>query len=902
MRAIAFLMAVATVLSGMSSLLLNAVADTEPNNDSNTAETITAGRWPGRVNATDTDDFYKFNVPGGNIIAVTLATGTSSANDLNLELLSPTKTSMGTIWNIASGTSKTFSHTTSGTAGAQTYYARVNGGSNTYNITLALTPQNDSGTGGDAPDAITSPPLVPSGVDHTGWIGDDDDDDFFAFQVAAGATFAINFTPGTASTEALDFAIFNPTKDSLQTLYSVNPGVTSSISYTTKGSAGDRTFFLKAGGAGTNPNNYTYRITIIPQNDAGTGKDAGDIITGANPTPVAIGPVIQGYLADEDISDFFNFTVPAGNTFFITMTTGVLTTATLDFYIFSPAPAQTKIASVYDLKPGVTETYLYTAKGSAGDRSFYLEASGGGYENGYTFNISLAAQDDASIGRDAGDALTAPTPAAAGTPFSGLVADEDTDDFFNFTVPAGNTFTVEFTTGSISDASLTFNIYRPDKNNLKSIYSLKAGLTESYSYTTNGAGGDKTYYVHADGNGYRNTYTMKITLTPQNDAGLGKDAGDDLEHTTPLVAGNYTGYLADLDANDYYSVVLGTGQEMNVTLLVGTNTSTALTFTVYSPTKTVVKTIYSIGAGLSGWVRVGPVTAPSTYYMQVGGSGYTNDYSLSVQVFTPPPPPAVVILVPAAGATIEGYAIALSGTVESIAGISKVELSTTNTTYSTWAPATLSGTSWSASTFGTIGSNTVYVRATDIDGRVGYASVAVTVKASSGGGGGGGGPAGPVIATVGKVSSTTAEVNWVPSVMSDFSRYEVYRATKADFSDKVMAANLTSKSTSTYKVTGLKSDTQYYLRVDTVATNGTRYPSAAVQAKTAAGVSGGTGTTTTTSTSSAASQELMIVYILAIVLVVCIVGVAIILIRKPKPPMPQPYYPQQQTQMYMPPP
>ncbi|MBD3193171.1 MAG: hypothetical protein GF308_21235 [Candidatus Heimdallarchaeota archaeon] len=51
-----------------------------------------------------------------------------------------------------------------------------------------------------------------------------------------------------------------------------------------------------------------------------------------------------------------------------------------------------------------------------------------------------------------------------------------------------------------------------------------------------------------------------------DDAGSGEDAGDSFEKATPIVAGNYTGYITTRDEYDYYKISLESGDEIQITL------------------------------------------------------------------------------------------------------------------------------------------------------------------------------------------------------------------------------------------------------------------------------------------------------------------------------------------------
>ncbi|MDG6228908.1 MAG: hypothetical protein QCH96_02965, partial [Candidatus Thermoplasmatota archaeon] len=61
-------------------------------------------------------------------------------------------------------------------------------------------------------------------------------------------------------------------------------------------------------------------------------------------------------------------------------------------------------------------------------------------------------------------------------------------------------------------------------------------------------------------------YTMSITISSQNDAGTGADAGNSITTATPIIPGSYTGYLDHIDHEDWYSFNVDAGQGIFVTV------------------------------------------------------------------------------------------------------------------------------------------------------------------------------------------------------------------------------------------------------------------------------------------------------------------------------------------------
>jgi VCBS repeat-containing protein len=53
--------------------------------------------------------------------------------------------------------------------------------------------------------------------------------------------------------------------------------------------------------------------------------------------------------------------------------------------------------------------------------------------------------------------------------------------------------------------------------------------------------------IFANGGATRDDYTLSITLSGQNDAGTGSDAGNDINQAVSITPGSYSGYMGETD-------------------------------------------------------------------------------------------------------------------------------------------------------------------------------------------------------------------------------------------------------------------------------------------------------------------------------------------------------------------
>ncbi len=116
---------------------------------------------------------------------------------------------------------------------------------------------------------------------------------------------------------------------------------------------------------------------------------------------------------------------------------------------------------------------------------------------------------------------------------------KDKEDWFSFFACEGQTMAATVTGG--------FNIEFLDKSANPLGSSFTAEATEKYFvhiYTAEGVG----------------TYTFDVTLSGQNDADTGVDAGNNINSATPITPGSYTGYMSYADQEDWYSFQVSAGQ------------------------------------------------------------------------------------------------------------------------------------------------------------------------------------------------------------------------------------------------------------------------------------------------------------------------------------------------------
>ena len=152
-----------------------------------------------------------------------------------------------------------------------------------------------------------------------------------------------------------------------------------------------------------------------------------------------------------------------------------------------------------------------------------------------------------------------------GTVTGTVTLDTDEADYYKFTVSEGQYITVtfkadtggDFLYGTLSDWDEWTIIELKSKDN----------VVDSGTYHTSNETVKATWYLYVDSDTEGGNYEFTVTLTDQDDGGLGKDAGGAVEFSDPIDAdATVSGLLADADEEDWYRFQAGEGDIIKVTL------------------------------------------------------------------------------------------------------------------------------------------------------------------------------------------------------------------------------------------------------------------------------------------------------------------------------------------------
>ena len=292
------------VLKGNSSATLIAQALTQNDggtkgdagDDFDSAVTVPLGQISGLLGDDDhEDDFIVDLAKSGGVLNVSL-----KATDGNIKLAVYDE-SRNYINEISADKNKpepgVLQHVLAVGQGGRWYLALT--GSGSYTLNAAFGAQNDGGSGKDAGGDFDSALTIKTGS-FTGLVGGPDTDDFYGFELPkTGGVLAVSLRTTDGNVK---WSIYDDGRNYSADLSSDKSKTTaSSFRYVLAGTQGGR-WFLDVSGEGS----YAFTLSFVPQDDGGSGKDAGD---SADTSVVPKTSDFTGTLGNADAADYFK--VPA---------------------------------------------------------------------------------------------------------------------------------------------------------------------------------------------------------------------------------------------------------------------------------------------------------------------------------------------------------------------------------------------------------------------------------------------------------------------------------------------------------------------------------------------------------------------------------------------------------------
>ena len=157
-----------------------------------------------------------------------------------------------------------------------------------------------------------------------------------------------------------------------------------------------------------------------------------------------------------------------------------------------------------------------------------------------------------------------PSTLELGSPYTFQMPENTRTARFTFDVPAGGVVTLEASAAAGNASALMIGIGSTGQNPNR-IQLLPGGTAEPYQYVTSSDGGGSwTLEVEA---GSGDSVTPQVDAPLQADGGTAGDAGSNSGVAKPIdPAGRYDGLLGNEDDEDWYTIPLGGGDVVSITL------------------------------------------------------------------------------------------------------------------------------------------------------------------------------------------------------------------------------------------------------------------------------------------------------------------------------------------------
>ena len=243
----------------------------------------------------------------------------------------------------------------------------------------------------------------------------------------------------------------------------------------------DRSYYMK--------DDETPLASGSDHDDAGNRRDCGNTLATAN--YLYVGELIDntpgrgrtGKLASTDTSDWNIFPIEKGQQVHVTLTPPSGYNFDLGLY-----DTNSNLLASSNNTGSTAESILFTATDTMRICMLFKWISGTG-QGQYTFNVTMASQNDANTGADAGNTIAAAVPITPGA-YPGYLDINDPYDFYSFQATAGQYINITLTMKNIALYS-DFDAYLYDPNGVL-VYQGNKYYDDTFDYQADVSG---TWYV-----------------------------------------------------------------------------------------------------------------------------------------------------------------------------------------------------------------------------------------------------------------------------------------------------------------------------------------------------------------------------------------------------------------------
>jgi hypothetical protein len=335
----------AMLMAAICLLPVGTMADVEPNNDFDVAESIyVPSIVTGHINNNDKDDIYRMTVDRGQSLKIRAEPDHNLGINLYLYMQKGTGASAtyeqvavhraATI-GVSKGVPRSINYTTNSAQDSYTMFSWVGyyEGEGNYNLSIEVSNQDDADTGTDAAETYEGAATINPGT-YDGFVANADDEDLYRVELVKGDSIYVDVWPDVGLSVNLHL-IRKGDNDGLPTYTEVTRdkrtgdegrGQARHVEFTLNSEEKNTTFFVKVY-RDQDHGEYQMKVTVDHQNDGGSGTDAGDLELTA--TGITETGAFTGFLKGLDVMDHYTFTLTDRERLIVNVTPGSEMTVSL---------------------------------------------------------------------------------------------------------------------------------------------------------------------------------------------------------------------------------------------------------------------------------------------------------------------------------------------------------------------------------------------------------------------------------------------------------------------------------------------------------------------------------------------------------------------------------------------
>ena len=600
-----------------------------------TAGTVSiSGSVTGEIESESDEDWFAVNLQSGQSYLIDLEGSPTGAGTLMDTYLQGVYDASGSLISSTSnddggeGFNSQLEFTASST-GTHYIAARAYGsGTGTYTLSV----NNVGGQDDDYTDSISTTGSINIGGSARGEIEVAGDRDWFATSLQSGRTYQIDLEGSPTSAGSLADTYFRGIYDSSGSLISGTSNDDGGVSYNSRlefTASSSGTFYLSAGGYGSNAGDYILRISELDAVD-----DYGSSTTTAG--SVTVGGIVNGNIEESADEDWFGVSLQAGQSYEISLEGSPTLAGTLsDTYLRGIYDSSgSLIASSSNDDGGVsTNSLLEFVPASSG--IYYISAGAYGSATG-TYKLGISGEVPA--GDDFGETSSSSGSVSVGGASNGSIEMAEDRDWFSVSLQAGQEYQINLE-GSPTNAGTLTDTY------IRGIYDAGGNLITGTSNDDGGEGRNSqlsftpasngTYFISASGYGSQ-TGTYKLSV----DGEVSTDSDDDYGSTVSTAGllrldNTKNAEIEIAQDTDWFSISLQAGQTYQIDLEGSPTSAGTLSDTflrgIYDSSGTLVGNTQDDDGGIQTNSRLlFTPDSTGTFYVSAGGySSNTGTYSLT---------------------------------------------------------------------------------------------------------------------------------------------------------------------------------------------------------------------------------------------------------------------------------